>query len=129
MKTTRRSLFTAATAVAGFLSAIGLKAHPQPHRGHMSDCSLHNEPAYPRAPCDCGLDNSKQMFVAARGFHDTWISGATIVFYVCVDGFYWYANFIPSPEWTPPRLSPGAILYLRSDPCALAVRDVESIPT
>ncbi len=22
---------------------------------HWSDCSLHNEPAYPAKPCDCGI--------------------------------------------------------------------------
>jgi hypothetical protein len=24
------------------------------HDGHWSDCSVHNEPAYPNGPCDCG---------------------------------------------------------------------------
>ena len=23
-------------------------------RGHWSDCAVHNEPAYPAGPCDCG---------------------------------------------------------------------------
>ena len=25
---------------------------------HASDCSVHNEPAYPKGPCDCGATNS-----------------------------------------------------------------------
>ncbi|ODT75477.1 MAG: hypothetical protein ABS69_10705 [Nitrosomonadales bacterium SCN 54-20] len=24
------------------------------HCGHWSDCAVHNEPAYPNGPCDCG---------------------------------------------------------------------------
>lgn len=126
MRPTRRSLFA---MIAGILSAIGLKARAQPVRGHMSDCSLHNEPAYPKAPCDCGLDNSKQMFVSACDIYDVWVSSATTVFYVYVDGFCWYANFIPSPEWTPPRLCPSTIFYLRSNPCALGFANAEEIPT
>lgn len=23
---------------------------------HDSDCAVHNEPAYPNGPCDCGVD-------------------------------------------------------------------------
>lgn len=23
--------------------------------GHQSDCAVHNEPAYPAGPCDCGV--------------------------------------------------------------------------
>lgn len=25
---------------------------------HASDCAIHNEPAYPAGPCDCGADLS-----------------------------------------------------------------------
>lgn len=31
-----------------------LEQAEQEHDGHWSDCSVHNEPAYPNGPCDCG---------------------------------------------------------------------------
>lgn len=26
-------------------------------KGHASDCAVHNEPALPKGPCDCGFDS------------------------------------------------------------------------
>ena len=30
--------------------------NPKPRVIHASDCALHNMPAYPAGPCDCGAD-------------------------------------------------------------------------
>lgn len=27
--------------------------------GHLSDCAVHNEPAYPAGPCSCGFDSGR----------------------------------------------------------------------
>lgn len=27
---------------------------------HLSDCAVHNEPAFPNGPCDCGAVNVKE---------------------------------------------------------------------
>ncbi len=123
--TTRRGLFA---TVAGFIAAAFAKTTPaKPRRGHMSDCALHNEPVWPKGPCDCGLDNSKQMFVSS--VEHSIIHSNKTTFCLYVDGFRWYANFIPSLEWAPPRLSPSTIFYLRNNPCALGAANPESIPT
>lgn len=33
---------------------VDLSAYPSIFLGHLSDCSTHNEPAYPAGQCDCG---------------------------------------------------------------------------
>jgi hypothetical protein len=35
-------------------------------RAHLSDCAVHNEPAYPAGPCDCGLIERKAFSDEAR---------------------------------------------------------------
>ncbi len=33
---------------------------------HTSDCAVHNMPAYPPGPCDCGLEARKQQRIQSR---------------------------------------------------------------
>ena len=33
---------------------------------HASDCSIHNGPAYPPGPCDCGADAIRDAVLAER---------------------------------------------------------------
>lgn len=37
---------------------------------HDSDCSVHNEPAMPNGPCDCGADNIERQTAALRQIAD-----------------------------------------------------------
>jgi hypothetical protein len=45
---------------------------------HSSDCSVHNEPAYPNGPCDCILsqptsaDDAKELLEAAKAVVERW---------------------------------------------------------
>lgn len=36
---------------------------PKPYGGHYSSCAIHNMPAYPAGPCDCGFDGAKTRIV------------------------------------------------------------------
>lgn len=47
------------------LAVEGLTPHE--HLCHDSDCAVHNMPAYPNGPCDCGLSHSIQN---QRNQHD-----------------------------------------------------------
>jgi hypothetical protein len=37
---------------------------------HKSDCSLHNEPAIPAGPCDCGPAELQEYFLMTNGDRD-----------------------------------------------------------
>lgn len=43
---------------------------------HKSDCAVHNEPAYPNGPCDCGgiICHTKQMFVEVEHLAESLIN-------------------------------------------------------
>ena len=50
-------------AVPGLLAVDTLKrwiGEASEQRGHMSDCALHNGPAYPPGPCDCGFEEEQE---------------------------------------------------------------------
>ena len=32
---------------------------------HLSDCAVHNEPAYPNGPCDCGVEKRRLAAIAS----------------------------------------------------------------
>ena len=38
---------------------------------HKSDCAVHNEPALPAGPCDCGADKPDVVEAMARAIFDT----------------------------------------------------------
>lgn len=66
-----------------WFGALGRSKNQPPsplQRLHWSDCAVHNEPAYPNGPCDCGgLDlagNAHHRFIVAFIF----ITGRTRLF-------------------------------------------------
>lgn len=49
---------------------------------HASDCAVHNEPAYPAGPCDCGATpDPRDVEVLARQFHNIYESVAPLFNY------------------------------------------------
>lgn len=36
---------------------------------HMSDCAVHNEPAYPNGPCTCGYYSNYEMMGFRKQYH------------------------------------------------------------
>ncbi len=61
-------------------------ADPRDTGRHLSSCSVHNMPAYPAGPCDCGLDGLalpfSYMTTARPGEHD----GAGHVYIIDANG-------------------------------------------
>ena len=44
---------------------------------HASDCAVHNEPAYPNGPCDCGAERMNELIAKLRDYTytgDSWIT-------------------------------------------------------
>ncbi len=51
---------------------------------HRSDCALHNEPAYPAGPCDCGAGGWQPIETAPDG--DILLLG-------------WWCEFLGAKSW------------------------------
>ena len=74
---------------------------------HFSDCSVHNEPAFPRGECDCGAVRALPHLATA------WEEGRIVGWDHCRDGYYgndWWDDSTPNPYATTGTTAPNTDL-------------------